>query len=106
MTNALILPEPSTPRANRAAWRALCDEGEDTAALRELNELRAIAGAPAVSKANAAAGDVPAPRLLAAFRAAMLHELRLRGLSWQGRADEFSARNEAVNVRFRRYAKR
>lgn len=105
MTNALIRPEPSDPRANRAAWRALCDEGEDAAALRELNELRAIAGARAVSNALAAAGDVPAPRLLAAFRAALLHELRLRGLTWQQRADEFSARNEAVNARFRRYAK-
>ena len=101
MTTALIQPEPSDPRANRAAWRALCDEGEDSAALRELNELRA----PAVSKANAAAGDVPAPRLLAAFRAALLHELRLRGLTWQGRADEFAARNAAVNARFRRAPK-
>ena len=106
MTNALIQPEPSDLRSNRAVWRALCAEGEEAAALRELNELRAIAGAPAVSKANAAAGDVPAPRLLAAFRAALLHELRLRGLTWQQRADEFSARNEAVNARFRRYAKR
>lgn len=105
MTTALIQPEPSDPRANRAAWRALCDEGEEAAALRELNELRALAGAPAASKTNAARGDVPAPRLLAAFRAALLHDLRLRGLTWQGRADEFAARNEAVNARFRRHAK-
>lgn len=55
MTTALIQPEPSTPRANRAAWRALCDEGEAAAALRELNELRALAGARDASRRTSAA---------------------------------------------------
>lgn len=106
MANTLIPPEPSDRRSNRAAWRALEDEGVADAALFELNEMNAICGRPRAAADDAEAGDVPAPQLMAAFRAAAIHKLRMRGVRAPTRAEEFVALNAAVNARFRRYSRR
>lgn len=106
MSNALIPPEPSDRRSNRAAWRALTDWGVADDALFELNEMNAICRRPRATADDAAAGDVPAPMLMAAFRAAAIHKLRMSGVRAPTRAAEFVALNTAVNARFRRYARR